>query len=381
MPRFRLLSPGGRESAGRRLPPLGEGQGWGTLRRRRAALASSSPPDPRRIRPRRLKPFKDELFAYPAILSEADGGAYRVVDYQEMRDINGRDEVPERRVQGKYVSLGVRKVQKDLVLKSDVGTIRHVAVGRLEGASAITIYLHGQGGSRKQGVDDFTFGGNFNRIKNLMAENGGLYLSPDFSDFGDGGAGQVAALIDHYAESVAGRRKNLRRLRLDGRRPVLEARRRQGHGAKLGGLLLLGSLWDDGFLSSPAFRARVPVFFGQGSRDTVFPGRSAGGVLPLDPREGAGLSGALRALRDRHARHADPHDRLARDAELDAVGRESGPSSADGRSRSRFRRLISRIVRVEGRSTSYLHQREFRPSRKIQVPTSIVPTPRHFEQA
>ena len=68
----------------------------------------------------------------------------------------------------------------------------------------ITIYLHGQGGNRKQGVDDFTFGGNFNRIKNLMAANGGLYLSPDFSDFGDKGAAEIAALIAHYAEKSPG---------------------------------------------------------------------------------------------------------------------------------------------------------------------------------
>ena len=82
--------------------------------------------------------------------------------------------------------------------------VRHVAVGKTEGAAIITIYLHGQGGSRKQGVDDFTFGGNFNRIKNLMADNGGLYLSPDFSDFGDKGAAEIAALIDHYAEASPG---------------------------------------------------------------------------------------------------------------------------------------------------------------------------------
>ena len=104
-----------------------------------------------------LKPYKDDLFAYPGILS--DQGSYKVVDYSEARDINGRDEVPERRVRAKYVSLGVRKVQKDLALKTDDGaTIRHFAVGRTEGARFIVLYLHGQGGSRKQGVDDFTFG-------------------------------------------------------------------------------------------------------------------------------------------------------------------------------------------------------------------------------
>ena len=130
-----------------------------------------------------LKPFKDKLFAYPGILSKEEG--LTVVDYDEMRDINGRDEIPERRARGEYISTGVRKMQQDGLLKAKAGNIRHVAVGRREGAKYIAIYLHGQGGSRKQGVDDFTFGGNFNRIKNLMAANSGLYLSPDFTDFGD----------------------------------------------------------------------------------------------------------------------------------------------------------------------------------------------------
>ena len=217
-----------------------------------------------------LKPFKDELFAYPGIIASEDGGAYRVVDYSEARDIDRRDKAPERRVHAKYVSTGVRKTQQDLALKTDAGTIRFVAVGKTDGARVITIYLHGQGGSRKQGVDDYTFGGNFNRIKNLMADNGGLYLSPDFSDFGAGGTAEVAALIGHYAEKSPGA-------------PVFVACGSMGGALcwslandkavapRLSGLLLLGSLWDDGFTSSAAFKRRVPVFFGQGSRDTVFP--------------------------------------------------------------------------------------------------------------
>ncbi|MDP3898581.1 MAG: alpha/beta hydrolase, partial [Mesorhizobium sp.] len=115
-----------------------------------------------------LKPYKDQLFAYPKTLAEADGGGFVTVDYQEMRDINARDEIPERRVKPDYVQLSVRSVQKDLVVATSAGAIAHVAAGKTEGASVITVYLHGQGGSRRQGVDDFTFGGNFNRIKNLM---------------------------------------------------------------------------------------------------------------------------------------------------------------------------------------------------------------------
>ena len=217
-----------------------------------------------------LKPFKDELFAYPGIISSEADGAYLVVDYSEARDINKRDQVPERRVKGNYVSTGVRKVQQDLSLKTDAGTTKHFAVGRTEGAAVITVYLHGQGGSRKQGVDDFTFGGNFNRIKNLMAANGGLYLSPDFSDFGDKGAAEIAALISHYAEQSPAAKIFVACGSMGGMLCWQLASDRAVAG-KLSGLLLLGSLWDEGFLSSAAFMRKVPVFFGQGSRDTVFP--------------------------------------------------------------------------------------------------------------
>jgi dienelactone hydrolase len=217
-----------------------------------------------------LEPFKDKLFAYPGILSSSDDGAYLVVDYDEIRDINGRDEVPERKVQGEYVSLKVKRQQQDLTLPTSVGDIRHLAVGQTAGARVITVYLHGKGGSRKQGMDDFTFGGNFNRIKNLMAANGGLYLSPDFSDFSDAGAAQVAALLAHYAEKSP-------------QAGIVIACGSMGGGicwklaadkaiaARLSGLMLLGSLWDDGFIKTPAFKARVPVFIGHGSRDPVFP--------------------------------------------------------------------------------------------------------------
>ena len=217
-----------------------------------------------------LKPYKDDLFAYPAQLSEKDGGAYRVFDYREMRDINGRDTIPEKRVQEKYVSLGVLSVQHDRYLPSDLGWLRYFAVGAEKGAKIITVYLHGQGGSRSQGVNDFTFGGNFNRIKNLMAQNGGLYLSPDFSDFGARGAAQVAAIIDHYLEASPDAALFVACGSMGGHicwrladNPVIAP--------KLSGLLLLGSLWDEDFFKSRAYRLKVPVFFAQGSHDVVFP--------------------------------------------------------------------------------------------------------------
>jgi pimeloyl-ACP methyl ester carboxylesterase len=216
-----------------------------------------------------LPPHKDELFSYPGYLSTADGGDYRVVAYVEKRDLDGRDEVPERRVKPNYVSLGVRNQQQQLALQTGNGNIPHYAVGRTEGASLIVVYLHGQGGSMRQGVDDFTFGGNFNRIKNLAAAAGGLYLSPGFSNFDDAGASQVRALIRHYA-GLSPKAEVYIACGSMGGRLCWRMADDSAVAPRLGGLLMLGSMWNDDFFRSAAFKRRVPVFFGQGTRDAVF---------------------------------------------------------------------------------------------------------------
>lgn len=146
----------------------------------------------------------------------------------------------------------------------------HIAVGTSRRASVIVVYLHGQGGSRKQGADDFSFGGNFNRIKNLVHAAGGLYLSPDFSGFDEQGAAEVAALLSIYMRASPSARVILACGSMGGvlcwglaRDPEMAGR--------LGGLILLGSMWDDNFFDSAALKRGVPVFFGHGSRDSVFP--------------------------------------------------------------------------------------------------------------
>jgi len=217
-----------------------------------------------------LPPFKDRLFAYPGILRSDHDGGYRVVDYDKQRDIYQRDEEPERRVRPEYVSLKVRRAQEDRVADTNVGKVAHIAVGKQRGASLILVYLHGQGGSRKQGVNDHTFGGNFNRIKSLVVAAGGLYLSPDFDSFDEQGATQVAAMLSIYAKASPAAPIFLACGSMGGaicwnlaRGPEMAKR--------LGGLLLLGSMWNENFLTSAAFERRVPLFLGHGSLDTVFP--------------------------------------------------------------------------------------------------------------
>ena len=216
-----------------------------------------------------LKSYKDALFAYPRLLQSGDGGAYRVVDYQEMRDINQRDDIPERRVKSSYVSLRVNRMQSERTAGTRLGGLRHFAVGQLKGARYITLYAHGQGGNRKQGANDRTFGGNFNRIKNLMAANGGLYLSPDVPGFDAESAGAVADLLSAYLDASPQARLFVACGSAGG--AVCYALADDPKiAARLSGMLFLGSFQDAGFLSSAAVARRVPVYFGHGSRDTVF---------------------------------------------------------------------------------------------------------------
>ncbi|WP_343314617.1 alpha/beta fold hydrolase [Brucella sp. BE17] len=216
-----------------------------------------------------LPAFKDDYFKYPGVVKEADGGDYKVIDYNEMRDINGRDAVPEKRVKDAYVSLRARAYQRDVTFQTAAGPVKAMVAGKREGASFIVIYLHGRGGNRHQGMNDFTFGGNFNRVKNLATRNNGLYVTPDFRNFEASGEAQIAGLIDALKASSPSA-------------PLILSCGSQGGalcwrvasnakaGSQLSGLILLGSLWDDSFFASPAFKRRVPVFFAHGSRDPVF---------------------------------------------------------------------------------------------------------------
>ncbi len=126
-----------------------------------------------------LKPFKDDLFAYPGILESKDNGDWIKVDYRKERDIYQRDTEPERKVKWQYVSMGVTWNQSfDTVDMGGRAQARDLH--RRQGRQAeIQRGLHScRGVDRKLGASDERFGGNFNRLKNLAVENGGVYVAP-----------------------------------------------------------------------------------------------------------------------------------------------------------------------------------------------------------
>ncbi len=217
-----------------------------------------------------VAPFKDALFAYPAILEQTDGGRRLVINYNELRDINDRDTEPERHVRRQYVLPLPNGAEQDVTINIAGKPLKFMQVGRPIGASIIVAYLHGKGGDRKQGQNDARFGGNFNRIRNLMLANGGLYVTPDFSDFGDRGKDEVKAVLEFaikespYAKvfvacgSMGG--FICHRLAADSE-----------FAPKLSGMLLLGSFPDPNFQKSAFFKSKRPLFVGHGGGDKTSP--------------------------------------------------------------------------------------------------------------
>ncbi|MCA1492868.1 alpha/beta fold hydrolase [Sinorhizobium alkalisoli] len=216
-----------------------------------------------------LRPFKDDLFTYGRVLRQEDGGDFRVVDYQELRDINGRDEVPERRVKQAYVSLGVRQAQVNETLDFGNRSLDVTRIGPERGGAFTVIFIHGRGGDRRLGANDFSFGGNFNRIKNLALANGGTYYAPSVRSFDAAGVADIAALI-RFASVNSGGRPVVLSCASMGSFICWGIARDGAAGAALGGMMIMGGAADPDFRKSAAFKAGLPIHFSHGSRDTVY---------------------------------------------------------------------------------------------------------------
>ncbi|WP_421361231.1 alpha/beta hydrolase [Agrobacterium rosae] len=225
-----------------------------------------------------LKPFKDELFSNQPVLSTSDNGASDIIDYQEMRDINGRDDTPERRVKRQYVDLAPKKFQELETVAVGGRALEVGRVGAATGQAFTVIFIHGRGGDRRLGMNDYTFGGNFNRLKNLAVANGGTYYAPSVRSFDEKGVADIAALIaDANVKS--------------GGRPVILACASMGsficYGisrdaqavSNLKGMAILGGAVDPDFPKSVFAKAKKPVWFTHGSEDKVYSAQQQAGIF------------------------------------------------------------------------------------------------------
>ena len=220
-----------------------------------------------------LRPFKDDLFGYPKILNQSADGSFVTVEYNRNRDLVKRDRVPRWKAHFRYVDQKVRWSRGVSSYRSPNGRFKFFAVGKPNRNTAVSvIYVHGKGGNRRQGVNDWTFGGNFNRLQNLMNRNNGALYTPDFTDFKDRGAEDVAALIQ-AARRKSPNAKLIVACGSMGGGVCWRLAKRANAASQIDGLFLLGSHWHDEFLKSPVLKQstrNIPIFIGHGSEDPVF---------------------------------------------------------------------------------------------------------------
>ena len=224
-----------------------------------------------------LKPHKDRLFKNRKPLEVKDNGDFLRLPYDPKRDINKRDEFPVRKVWGKYVSSKPKKHQKDLSISANGREVTHFAVGRLEGNATMTvIFLHGRDGSRHLGFSDEKFGGNFNRVKNLMFRNGGIYISSDFTNFEEEGRQDIEALVSHYRGKTSG--KIVIACGSMGSFLCWRLMKNKKSNSMIDAYVLMGGFPDPAFLANGKLSVpagRKPIYFAHGSIDYVYKWQNA----------------------------------------------------------------------------------------------------------
>lgn len=217
-----------------------------------------------------LKPFKDNLFSDQTVIESHDNGAFQTIDYQEMRDINGRDQIPEKRVKPDYIETGVRwKAQQDETLALADRKLDVTRVGPASGQGFTVIFIHGRGGDRRLGSNDYTFGGNFNRLKNLAYGNGGTYYAPSVKSFDSNGVADIAALIRYSYEQSGGKPVILTCASMGSF--ICWGITRDAESVKrLRGMAILSGVTDPDFTKSAFYKAKLPLWFTHGSKDPVY---------------------------------------------------------------------------------------------------------------
>ncbi|MFZ1815696.1 MAG: alpha/beta hydrolase [Rhizobiaceae bacterium] len=219
-----------------------------------------------------LAPFKENAFKYRTPLEVSDGGRFLKVPYDELVDINKRDEIPVRKVRSFFVRKLPPGAEKEGEYEVGGRKLAYRAVGKLDGGASLTlIYIHGRGGNRDWGFDDERFGGNFNRLKNMIIAAGAAYVSPDFTDHEATGLEDVKALVAKYRPLTKGKlvvacgslgNSHCWNLLID-----------QKSARMIDGAIVLAGFPDDRFLSSQTFRsasANIPLLIGHGSWDPTY---------------------------------------------------------------------------------------------------------------
>ena len=218
-----------------------------------------------------ISPFKDSLFDYHQPSAASRDGTLLDVPYSEGRDFDQRDEIPERRVRSTYVELLPKNLFADETLPTPAGPLRWMRVGEISQAQAVVVFVHGRNGDRRLGMNDWTFGGNFNRLKNLLVRAGGAYVTFDGGALGDADAARAVALIRHI-RATAPRTKIVLACGSMGGELCWNLMADKAVAPLVAGLVYLGSNGDEARFERmrKASGEAIPLLLAHGTRDKVY---------------------------------------------------------------------------------------------------------------
>ena len=147
--------------------------------------------------------WKDTMFSYNHWVWKDDKVWFDWVDYNQKRDLEDRDFIDVDQAFPEWVDLTLK--DKEFVLDlpavwNNVPTkwvMETYAIANLKSKESIYwtirfkpkfifVFVHGLNWNRTWGFKDWTFNGNFNRLKHIAYYNNGLYISPTVKWFSKG---------------------------------------------------------------------------------------------------------------------------------------------------------------------------------------------------
>ncbi|MGH1468817.1 MAG: alpha/beta hydrolase [Bdellovibrionales bacterium] len=212
-----------------------------------------------------LSSFKNSAFSHERVLESRHNRAFQVIDYDEMRDVNGRDEIPVKRALPSRVEL----LPENYYIKTRIAGVSTHQAGAINSASFAVIFIHGAGGNKDLGFDDWTFSGNFNRLKNLTVRNKGVYLSPT-ARLNSSGANAIGRMIKrlHHQNSQM---KIVLSCGSAGGLVCWTLAKSSEYSKLLSGLVFLGTAVNMPEENIPYIDDQKPIIFAHGSKDSVLP--------------------------------------------------------------------------------------------------------------
>jgi predicted esterase len=219
-----------------------------------------------------LTPYKDDLFSNTdrKVIEAKNNNSFKRYRWDEMEDVNGRDAVPGITAKPERVDLAPLSQQRDITVKYPGGQIETVEVGTPKDAKFAVLFIHGADGTSALGASDTSFGGNFNRIKNLATRNGGVYYSPTVSFDKDGSRG-VQEIINQIKKNSP-KAKIVISCASAGAYTCWQMANNPDIVDKLSGVILLGGAETDPNLgNSPGYVSKLPIILSHGSNDKLVP--------------------------------------------------------------------------------------------------------------